>query len=148
MSSAFVKEDIDEPERPMRRRSSTGLPPGALNFMTAAGALQLRQRLTELIETSVDASEIEALKDVLESATIVKQPDRSEEVVFGARVTLKGAAGETRNYRIVGVDEIDLESENVSWVSAIGKALLGAKRGQRLKLEPEVHESCTVVKID
>ncbi|MEQ1933028.1 MAG: GreA/GreB family elongation factor [Fimbriimonadaceae bacterium] len=148
MSSAFVKQDIDEPERPMRRRSSSGLPPGALNFMTASGAVLLQQRLAELIEASVDASEIEALKDVLESATIVKQPDRSEGVVFGARVTLKSAAGETRNYRIVGVDEIDLESENVSWVSAIGKALLGAQLAQRLGLGPEIDGKWTVVKID
>ncbi len=148
MSSAFVKEDIDEPERPMRRRSLSGLPPGALNFMTAAGALQLRQRLTELIETSVDASEIEALKDVLESATVVKPPEHSAEVAFGARVSLKSAAGEMRNYRIVGVDEIDLEPENVSWVSAIGKALHGAKRGQRVKLDPGVQESWTVQRIE
>ncbi len=148
MSSAFVKEDVDEPERPMRRRSSTGLPPGALNFMTVAGEVRLQQRLTELIEGSVDASEIADLKNVLESATVVKQSDRSEEVAFGERVTLKSAADEMRYYRIVGVDEVDLEPENISWVSAIGKALLGAKRGQRVKLEAEVHKSWTVVQID
>lgn len=147
MSSAFVKEDIDEPERPMRRRSSSGLPPGALNFMTEAGSLRLRQRLTELKTTSADESEIAELESMLESATIVKHPERPGEVVFGVTVTLRSATDVLKGYRIVGVDEIDLEPENISWVSAIGKALLGAKRGQRIRL-PEEQAAWTVANIE
>ncbi len=147
MSSAFVKEDIDEPERPMRRRSSSGLPPGALNFMTEAGALRLRERLTQLKNTTADESEITELESVLESATVVKPPEHSAEVVFGVRVTLRNGTGEMKRYRIVGVDEVDLEPENISWVSAIGKALLGAKRGQRIRL-PEEQARWTVAEIE
>jgi len=147
MSSAFVKEDIDEPERPMRRRSSSGLPPGALNFMTAAGAVRLQQRLTELKNTTADESEIAELESILESATIVNPPEVSEEVAFGVRVTLLGVSGESKNYRIVGVDEVHLEPNNVSWVSPIGKALLGAKRGQRVSLGPE-KAKWTVIQIE
>lgn len=147
MSSAFVKEDIDEPERPMRRRSFSGLPPDALNFMTAAGALRLKQRLTELKNTTADESEIAELESMLESATIVNPPEVSEEVVFGVTVTLRSATDELKSYRIVGVDEIDLEPSNVSWVSVIGKALLGAKRGQMIRL-PEEQARWTVAKIE
>lgn len=147
MSSAFVKEDIDEPERPMRRRSSSGLPPGALNYMTEVGALRLRELLTQLKTTSADESEIAELEGMLESATIVKQPERPEEVVFGVRVTLKGATDEMKNYRIVGVDEVHLETNNVSWVSPIGKTLLGAKLGQRVNLGPE-KAKWTVIKME
>lgn len=35
-------------------------------------------------------------------------------------------------YRIVGVDEIDIDSGWVSWLSPIAKALLNRKRGQRV----------------
>lgn len=147
MSSAFIREDIDVPEPSTRRRSSSGLPPGALNFMTEAGALRLKQRLTELQTTSADEWEIAELEGILESATIVNPSERSEEVAFGVTVTLRSATDELKSYRIVGVDEIDLEPHNVSWVSAIGKALLGAKRGQMMRL-PEEQARWTVAKIE
>ena len=40
--------------------------------------------------------------------------------------------GESR-YRIVGVDESDLDRDEVSWLSPIAKALLNAKLGQKVK---------------
>jgi transcription elongation GreA/GreB family factor len=148
MSRAFVKEDIDVPEPSNRRRSASGLPPGALNFMTEAGAHRLRQRLTELKSTSADESEIAELESILESATIVNPPERPEEVVFGVSITLRSASGESKSYRVVGVDEVHLEPTNVSWVSAIGKALLGAKLDQRVSLEPKMPAMWRVIKID
>jgi len=148
MSRAFVKEDIDVPEPSNRRRSASGLPPGALNFMTEAGALRLRQRLMELKRTSADELEIVELESILESATIVNPPKQPEEIVFGVSITLRSASGELKSYRIVGVDEVHLEPTNVSWVSAIGKALLGAKLDQRVSLEPKMKPMWTVIKID
>jgi hypothetical protein len=38
MSRAFVKEDVDLPERSGRKRSASGLPPGATNYISARGA--------------------------------------------------------------------------------------------------------------
>jgi hypothetical protein len=35
MSRAFIKEDVDPPERSGRKRSASGLPPGATNYITA-----------------------------------------------------------------------------------------------------------------
>jgi len=34
----FIKEDVDLPERSGRKRSASGLPPGATNYITARGA--------------------------------------------------------------------------------------------------------------
>ena len=45
MSRAFVKEDVDLPERSGRKRSASGLPPGATNYITARGAKHLRDEL-------------------------------------------------------------------------------------------------------
>src|SRR5205814_5816772 len=39
MSRAFVKEDVDPPERSGRKRSASGLPPGATNYITARGEI-------------------------------------------------------------------------------------------------------------
>src|SRR6266540_3013137 len=48
MSRAFVKEDVDLPERSGRKRSASGLPPGATNYITARGAKRLRDELQKL----------------------------------------------------------------------------------------------------
>ena len=111
MSRAFVKEDIDIPERITRRRSASGLPPGALNFMTADGAEQLHLRLADLKFSGADEEEVAELDETLNSATIVERPERPEAVVFGVRVTVKSMTDELHSYRIVGVDEVQLVSE-------------------------------------
>jgi hypothetical protein len=48
MSRAFVKEDVDLPERSGRKRSASGLPPGATNYITARDAKRLRDELQKL----------------------------------------------------------------------------------------------------
>ena len=45
MSRAFVKEDVDPPEQSGRKRSASGLPPGATNYITARGEKRLREEL-------------------------------------------------------------------------------------------------------
>lgn len=148
MSSAFVKEDIDVPERIPRWRSASGLPPGAMNLMTEDGARRLRLRVAALKGSAAGDPEIAELEGVLESATMVKPPERAEEVVFGVSVTVQNAAGEVACHRIAGVDETHLDPRNVSWVSALGRALLGAKMGQRVSLGAEPQAKWTVVRIE
>jgi transcription elongation factor GreB len=53
------------------------------------------------------------------------RPPRQDRVFFGARVTLEDAAGELRNYRIVGADEIDAAQGWISVDSPVARALLG-----------------------
>ena len=136
------------PERIPRWRSASGLPPGAMNLMTEEGEQQLRLRLEELKGLASGDPEIAELEGVLESATVVKPPERPEEVVFGVSVTVQNAAGEVARYRIAGVDETHLDPRNVSWVSALGRALLGAKMGQRVSLGSDSQAKWTVVRIE
>lgn len=138
MSRAFVKEDIEEPERLALRRTSSGLPPGALNLMTAEGARQLRARLADLTKASPrDDNEIAYLEQALASATIVEPSERAdpETIIFGSSVTLSTAGGGLETYRIVGVDEEDLAPDNVSWLSPLGKALLASSLGKKVSLD-------------
>lgn len=56
------------------------------------------------------------------------------EVRFGATVELVDEQAKNSTYRIVGIDEIDLSLGHISWVSPIGKALLGARAGDVISL--------------
>ncbi|MEA3208895.1 MAG: transcription elongation factor GreB [Chthoniobacter sp.] len=149
MSRAFVKEDVEIRERSTRRRSASGLPPGALNYITAEGAQRLRARLTKLPGAPAkDDGAISHLESTLALVTIVEPQARPEAVVFGATVTLRTADGTPATYRIVGVEEVDLHPGGVSWVSPLGRALLGAEIGQRVRLDEASKEAATVVKIE
>lgn len=137
MSRAFVKEDIDPPERTRRARTASGLPPGAANYLTARGAKRLKNKLEERRKRPTkDEAEIAELEELLASATIVDAPEDRQHIAFGARVTTRDAAGQERAYQIVGVDELNLYDDGVSWISPTGKALLAAEIGQRIFIEP------------
>ena len=135
MSRAFIKEDVDPPERSGRKRSASGLPPGATNYMTARGAKRLRNELQKLRATNAGSERIVELENILASVHVVDSPEpASNSVGFGATVTVKDEKGLTEAYTIVGVDELDLEPDAVSWISPIGKALLAADLGDSLRL--------------
>lgn len=69
----------------------------------------------------------------LEDATIVDPVEQQKvargRVLFGCTVTIENEAGEEKVYSIVGPDELDPSRGYVSWVSPIGRALLGAAEG-------------------
>jgi transcription elongation factor GreB len=56
-------------------------------------------------------------------------------VRFGATVTVREPDGSTTRYRIVGVDETDLDRNWVSWLSPVARALLNARLGDRVTLK-------------
>jgi transcription elongation GreA/GreB family factor len=147
MSRAFVKEDVDPPERSGRKRSASGLPPGATNYITARGAKRLREDLQNLRAANEGSERIIELESILASIHVVDAPDTpSNSVTFGATVTVKDKKGATEKFTIVGVDELDFEGNAVSWISPIGKALLAADMGDWITLEDG--RSAKIVKIE
>ena len=71
----------------------------------------------------------------LEGADVVDSAGRdSEQVFFGATVTVRSAPGGERSYTIVGVDEADPSRGRVSWISPIAKALFKARSGEVVTL--------------
>ena len=136
MSRAFIKEDVDPPERSGRKRSASGLPPGATNYITARGAKRLRDELQKLRAANASSERIVELEHILASVHVVDPPDpASNSVSLGATVTVKDEKSLTETYTVVGVEELDLEPDAVSWISPVGKALLAADMGDRIKLE-------------
>jgi transcription elongation factor GreB len=148
MSKAFTKEDVDPPDRSGRVRSPSGLPPGAVNYITAEGATRLKEERARLQRVDPGPTErIAELQQILGSVTIVEAPDEAgEEVAFGAAVTVRDAAGQLTTYRVVGVEETQFYKNAVSWVSPVGRKLLSAGMGHRLALEGT--EPVTVVGIE
>lgn len=149
MSRAFVRES-DFPDEPNFAPPAL-LPAGVKNYITAAGAKRLRAQLDHLLnevrppltgshqDTDVKLElqrldrQIRALEQSLRSAEIVSPPEQdTDSVRFGATVTVREGKGEPSTYRIVGVDEMDLSQNWISWVSPLARALLSAKIGQRV----------------
>src|SRR5687767_369842 len=79
VSKAFTKEDDEIPEQHEgRHRSSSGLPPGATNYMTAEGARRLRKELA-----GARGRRAAQLQQVLDSATIVPEHESTpKEALF------------------------------------------------------------------
>ena len=154
MSKAFTRESDDAPEPRPQARAVSGLPPGTKNYMTASGARRLQEELKRLVEVerppiSSGAEKVEArhrlqvldqkilrLQESIQSAVIVEPPPKPwEQVRFGATVSVRDGCGNESSYRIVGVDEIDIDQNWASWISPIAKALLNARRGETVRFK-------------
>jgi transcription elongation factor GreB len=137
MSRAFVKEDVDPPERSRRKRSASGLPPGATNYISARGVKRLRDELEKLRAGGNASSErLIELQQTLSCVEVVDPPDAvSNSVTIGATVTVEDNRGRIETYMVAGVDELDLEPDAISWISPLGKVLLAAELGDRITLQ-------------
>lgn len=168
MSKAFTREENDGPDIPELPPLVSALPEGARNYITADGAQRLRDELEKLVNEKRPAlaaagvddpdakrqlagidQRIYQIEQSLQSAEIVSHAEGSADVVrFGASVTVRESGGEETTYRIVGVDETDLEQNWVSWLSPIAKALLNARRGQQVQFKfPSGEEQLEIVSI-
>ena len=67
---------------------------------------------------------------------------------FGATVRYANAAGAERVVSIVGVDEVDLSRNHISWMSPLGRALMKSTAGDSVVLQaPGGTESLTVLDV-
>ena len=154
MSRAFVRES-DVPSLSDLPPLVSPLPPGAKNYLTPGGVVRLRDEIARLADTqrpalaAAPAEDLEAkgalqvldqrlryLQESLRTAEIVTPPAGPADMVhFGATVTVCENDGPETRYRIVGVDETDLDRHWVSWLSPLARALMNAQRGQRVTLK-------------
>lgn len=162
MSRAFVKETERDEDLPA---PDPVLPPGAQNVITVAGAARLRAEEQALKEERAalkaaglaqDAVRLKAVERRLawiarrgETWVEVPAPAQTGEVRLGALVTLEDADGRRRAVRIVGVDEVDAARGEVSWISPVASALLGARVGDVVTVHrPGGDEDVEVVRIE
>ena len=167
MSKAFTREENDGPDIPDLPPLISALATGAKNYITPKGAQKLRDELQQALEVARPAlagltddadakrqlakldQRIAQLEESLQAAEIISVPSGPADVVrFGATVTVRESAGTKENYRIVGVDETDMDRGWVSWMSPIAKALLNRQRGEQVRFKfPSGEKTLEIVDI-
>jgi transcription elongation factor GreB len=159
MSRAFVREDDFKEQAPLRPLPT--LPAGAKNYITREGADDLRAEAARMeeersrlaaakdrVQVSNLDQRIARVEEILRSVTVV-EPAAAEEVRFGANVTVKYPSGDVEVFRVVGVNEIDLERNFISWQSPLAKALMAAKAGDVVKFKaPAGEQRLEVLKVE
>ena len=87
----------------------------------------------------------------LDAAAVVDPAERedTDQVFFGATVTLMQEDGMEKVYSIVGIDEADVSRGRISWISPLAKALIKAREGDTLTVKtPGGDESLEIVGIE
>lgn len=86
---------------------------------------------------------ISEIERTLEQASIIDEDSahKSKTVQVGSNVTLKGKDGKSHKYQVVGPTEADPGQGRISHKSPIGRALLGKKRGEKVKVQTPRGES-------
>ncbi len=91
-------------------------------------------------EQAIMEARIADLEVMLKSAVVIDESELNNETVnIGSKieVNITSAAGKktSRDFKIVGSNEADPRNGKISDESAVGKALIGAKVGQTVKVE-------------
>lgn len=86
----------------------------------------------------------------LEHAEIVNPATRddTDQVFFGATVTVADRQGGTATYAIVGIDEADATRGRIAWISPMARALLKAREGDSVNVQtPEGRREVEIVEV-
>lgn len=79
--------------------------------------------------------------ETLTRAEIVANAEGAVDIVrFGLFVTIRHEDGSEDDYRLVGVDEVDLDERSISWLSPLAQALLGRKVGDVVRFQAPAGE--------
>ena len=92
---------------------------------------------------------ISELKHILKNTDIIKPPPPQEQgqVALGALVKMK-LDGKTNQFKIVGTLEANPAKKRISDESPLGKALMGSKVGETVKIDNEkIHHTCKILKV-
>jgi transcription elongation factor GreB len=168
MNKAFIINSDEESEEPGAPPRSAQLPPGIQNYMTPDGARRMREELDRLKQagreqrTSKDTLDAgtkrelfklnqrmlyleECLRTAVVASGSTQPPDSAR---FGASVLVRDLKGNEIDYRIVGVDEIDLTRDWISWLSPLAKALMNKRVGDTVQYHtPRGEEKLTVLRV-
>jgi len=87
----------------------------------------------------------------LEAAEVIDPAAReqSDQIFFGATVTVMHEDGQENTYSIVGIDEADVARGRISWVSPLARALVKHREGDQIVLKtPGGDQVLEVVKVE
>ena len=93
---------------------------------------------------------IRFLTQRLEAAQVVDPETReaTDQIFFGATVTLLRGNGSEQTVKIVGIDEIDTAQNKISWISPLARCLIKAREGDEVSLNtPEGREDIEILEV-
>lgn len=93
---------------------------------------------------------IRFLSKRLEHAEVVDPATReaTDQVFFGATVTVADASGDEATYAIVGLDEADAGRGRIAWISPMARALLKAREGDVVEVQtPHGRRALEIVEV-
>ncbi len=93
---------------------------------------------------------IRFLSKRLEHAEVVDPATRedTDQVFFGATVTVADSDGTEATYAIVGIDEADAGRGRIAWISPMARALLKAREGDTVSVQtPEGRREVEIVEV-
>ncbi|MFN0038221.1 MAG: transcription elongation factor GreB [Burkholderiales bacterium] len=96
-------------------------------------------------------SRIRFLTRRMDNAVVVDPAGRepTDQVFFGATVTVVNAKGEENTYSIVGIDETDMARCRISWISPLARALIKARQGDTVTLRtPAGNEAIEIIRVE
>ena len=101
-------------------------------------------------EQAMLEARIASLEEKLRSAQVIEPTELSTDVVHvGSVVHIKDEAGKSQKYTIVGSAEANPREYRLSNESPVGKALVGRKRGEEVKVQtPRGQRTLKITKID
>lgn len=156
MSKAFLKDDITI-ESPVF--VPLNLTEGA-NYLTVDGYHRLQKALHAIAsgESSDGRAPLseesrahkEHLEQVLRTATVIDPLSQNgPRALFGATVTVLDSEDNEKTFSLVGVPEADPRAGKISWISPIGKALLGKSAGDVVTVQtPKRVDDFEVLKVE
>lgn len=166
-------EELDEPSPLPVGTKNYMTPAGFLRLKTEALHLLDKERpeLTKVIQWAAsngDRSEnadyiygkrrlreidrrIRFLTKRLDNAEVIDPATRekTDQVFFGATVTVADEAGSEKTYSIVGIDEADVGRGRISWISPLARQLLKAREGDTVVVRtPGGDEPLEIVSVE
>jgi len=162
MNKAFVKES-DAPDDDADDVAAPPLPAGTKNYMTPAGYARLDAEFNQLWKVErpklveygkkrlreVDRR-LRFLSKRLEHAEVVDPATReaTDQVFFGATVTVADTDGSESTYAIVGLDEAEASRGRIAWISPMARALLKAREGDTVFVQtPEGRREVEIIEV-
>jgi transcription elongation factor GreB len=117
----------------------TELRPRIVAEVEAAAALGDRSENAEYLYGKRKLRELDRrlrfLAQRMDELTVVDpRPHPSGRAYFGAWVEIEDATGDERSYRLVGPDEADAAAGRISVEAPLGRALLGRKAGESVRV--------------
>ncbi len=114
--------------------------PRVVAEVEAAAALGDRSENAEYIYGKKKLRELDRrlrdLSERMDSLTVVEPtPHPTGRAYFGAWVTVEPEGGQAKSYRLVGPDEFDVDLGLISVEAPLGRALLGKKEGDVVRVQ-------------